>query len=348
MTNNFQLKSIALNFCSSTYNLGSYPLQNKTRQCQSRSLKIQMDSNIRSSYFDSALYPFPHQPAQLRQSRRPAAVNMTNSPYFARTHSHSSSSSSLEHLSPSGRSNSYYPQYQSSILQPLPHYSPYASGSSPVSAESPLSSSSPNESPLPEPPIDSMENDTSHVVNSDDYYPYNMADDLVPAEYLYPHAPRAFALTGYVAENPEMYKQPIAAPLPMPLSVAMGYTYSPEVKKFQPLCPSLSRQDMDQQYTSFLYGSPPTPTAHPAGSDVRSYRQDFDVTYQPQASTSSYPSFPALTSPAQHANYQQPRQNIKVESIPDLVTSYTPPADVPSSPNGLGVYDGLFNTGSYP
>jgi hypothetical protein len=306
-----------------------------------------MDENIRSSYFDSALYPPPHQPAQRPQSRRPAAVNMTNSPYFARTHSHSSSSSSHGHLSPSGRLNSYYPlpQQQSSLLQPLPSYSSYVSDGSAASAESPLSSSSANESPLPDPPVDSMENDTSHVVNGDDYYHYNMTDDMVAAGYLYPHAPRAFALTGYVAENPEMYKQPVAAPLPMPLSVAMGYTYSPEVKKFQPLCPSLPRQEMNQQYTGSSYVSPPTPTAQPAavGSDAHSYRQDFDVTYQPQAATSSYPSFPAP-----HASYQQPRQNIKVESVPELVTCYTPPADVSGSPNSLGVYDGFFDTGSYP
>ncbi|OAX39220.1 hypothetical protein K503DRAFT_102959 [Rhizopogon vinicolor AM-OR11-026] len=307
-----------------------------------------MDSNIRFSYFDSTLCPFPHQPAQRRQLRRSAAVNMTNSPYFARTHSHSRSSSSHRHLSPSGRLNSYYPlpQQQSSL-----GYSPYASDSSAASAGSPLSSSSANESPLPEPPVDSMENDTSHVVNADDYYPYNVADELVAAGYLYPHAPRAFALTGYVAENPEVYKQPVAAPLPMPLSVAMGYTYSPEVKKFQPLCPSLPRQDMDPQYTSSFYGSPPTPSAqlatHPVGSDVHTYRQDFDVTYQPQAATSSYPSFPASAPPAPHASYQQPRQDIKIESIPDLVTCYTPPADVTSSPNSLGVYDGLFDT-EYP
>jgi hypothetical protein len=42
-----------------------------------------------------------------------------------------------------------------------------------------LSSSSANESLLPELPIDSMENDTSHVVNGDYIYPYNMMDDLV-------------------------------------------------------------------------------------------------------------------------------------------------------------------------
>jgi hypothetical protein len=190
-----------------------------------------------------------------------------------------------------------------------------------------------------------MENDTSHVVNGDDYYHYNMTDDMVAAGYLYPHAPRAFALTGYVAENPEMYKQPVAAPLPMPLSVAMGYTYSPEVKKFQPLCPSLPRQEINRQYTGSSYVSPPTPTAQPTavGSDAHSYRQDFDVTYQPQAATSSYPGFPAP-----HPSYQQPRQNIKVESVPELVTCYTPPADVSSSPNSLGVYDSFFDTGSYP
>lgn len=311
---------------------------------------MQMDSNTHSSYFDSALYP---QSAQRQQSRRPPAANMTTSPYFARTQSHSSSTSSLERLSPSARLNSYYslPQHQSSLLQPLPRCSPYASGSSTASAESPLSSSSANESPLPEPPVDSMENDTSHVVNSDDYYPYNMTDDLVPPGHSYPHAPRAFALTGYVAENPEVYKQPVAAPLPMPLSVAMGYTYSPDVKKFQPLCPSLPRHEVDQQYTNFMYGSPPTPTvhpdSHPVESNVLRYRQDFEPTYQPQAATSSYPSFQALAPQAQHPSYQlQPRQNIKIESIPDLVT-YTPPADVSSSPDNLGVYEGLFNTGSY-
>ncbi|KAG2054892.1 hypothetical protein BDR06DRAFT_363710 [Suillus hirtellus] len=161
---------------------------------------------------------------------------MTSSPYFARTHSHSSSSPSLGHFSPSIRFNSYYSlAQQSPYPQPLPDYSPFPSDSSAASAESPLSSSSANESPLPEPPIDSMENDTSHVVG-DDYYPYIMTDDLVATGYLFPHAPRAF-LSGYVAENPEVYKQPVAAPLPMPLSVATGYSYSPEAKKFQPLCP---------------------------------------------------------------------------------------------------------------
>ena len=46
-------------------------------------------------------------------------------------------------------------------------------------------------------------------------------------------------------------------------------------------------------------------------------------------------------------NRLQPCQNIKVESIPDLVT-YTPPVDVASSPNNLGVYDDLFDAGLYP
>ena len=107
---------------------------------------------------------------------------------------------------------------------------------------------------------------------------------------------------------------------------------------------------MDSQYTSSFYGSPPTPTAHPVthpvGNDLHSYRQDFDVTYQPQADTSSYPTFPTTGA---HAIYQQPRQNIKVESILDLVAvTYTPPVDVVSSPNNLWVYDGLFDTGLYP
>jgi len=35
------------------------------------------------------------------------------------------------------------------------------------------------ESQLPELPIDSVENDTSHVVNGDYIYPYHMTDDLV-------------------------------------------------------------------------------------------------------------------------------------------------------------------------
>ena len=106
--------------------------------------------------------------------------------------------------------------------------------------------------------------------------------------------------------------------------------------------------ELDSQYTRSFYGSPPTPTAHPithpVGNDLHSYRQDFDTTYQPQVDTSSYPTFPAI---GPHAIYQQPRQNIKVESIPDLVT-YTPPVDVVSSPNSLGVYDGLFDAGSHP
>jgi len=105
---------------------------------------------------------------------------------------------------------------------------------------------------------------------------------------------------------------------------------------------------MDPQYTRSLYDSPPTPTPHPAthhvGIDVHSYRQDFDVTYQPQAATSSYHSFIATVL---WDIYQQPRQNMKVESVPDLVT-YTPPVDVASSPNSFGGYDGLFDAGSYP
>lgn len=311
---------------------------------------MQMDSNIRLSYFDSAPYPFSHQPTPRQQSGRSAAVNMSSSPYFARTHSHSRSSPTLGHFSPSIRFNSYYSLAQQSPLpQPLPDYSSYPSDSSAASAESPLSSSSANESPLPEPPIDSMENDTSHVVG-DDYYPYIMTDDATG--YLFPHAPRAFALSGYVAENPEVYKHPVAAPLPMPLSVAMGYTYSPEVKKYQPLCLPPQPQEADpQQYSNSLYGSPPTPAAnltHPAGSDANSYPQDFDAAYQPQAATSSYHGFPASVPSTSHSCYQQPRQNIKVESIPDLVAPYSPPTDLSNSPNSLAVYDGIFETGSSP
>jgi hypothetical protein len=87
------------------------------------------------------------------ESRRPAAVNMTNSPYYACTNSHFNPSSNHRHLSPFGRLNSYYPlsQQQSSLSHT--GYSPYASDSSAPPAESPLSSSSANESVLDaEPP----------------------------------------------------------------------------------------------------------------------------------------------------------------------------------------------------
>jgi len=55
---------------------------------------------------------------------------------------------------------------------------------------------------------------------------------------------------GGVCSRESRGKQHVAASLPMLLSVAMGYIYSPEVKKFQPLCPSLPRQEMEPQYTS--------------------------------------------------------------------------------------------------
>ena len=81
--------------------------------------------------------------------------------------------------------------------------------------------------------------------------------------------------------------------------------------------------EMDSQYTH-------SSSCHSScGERCTSYRQDFDVTHQPQAATSSYPSFTA-TGP--HAIYQLPRQNIKVENIPYLVT-HTPPVDVVSLPN---------------
>jgi len=101
----------------------------------------------------------------LGESRRSAAVNMTNSPYYACTHSHSNPSSNHRHLSPFGRLNSHYPlsQQQSSLSHMA--YSPYASDNSVPPAESPLSSSSANESLLPE--------------NGDYIYPYNMTDNLV-------------------------------------------------------------------------------------------------------------------------------------------------------------------------
>ena len=320
---------------------------------------MQTDSNSYLAYFAPSLHPLP--PSETRSPfHAPVAIaRMTGSPYPATTQSHSNPLPTFNHAHfspPAHTAPSYRAQsHHSPLHQTTLGYSPYPSDVSATSAESPLSSSSANESPLPEPPIDNMDNDmATHVATgNDDYYPYTSED--VSVAYPYGHVDsRPFPLPAYAVENPEFYKQPVSAPLPLNLSVTMDYSWSPEAKKFQPLYPPI-QQIQRQAHSPAKYSTqptitPPTPsvTRVTCGS-AQPFEQEID---EPDLIYPPIPSRHYANAPTQLTQRFSPgyslRRGVGVKQendipFPELYKS----ADIAGPSNGFGTFRTLLESGSH-
>lgn len=322
---------------------------------------MQTDSNGYFAYFAPSLSPLPSSQSQPSFQGSVRIARMAGSPYPTATQSHSNPLPAFNHAHfsppvhtiPSYRTQSHH----SPLRQTSLGYSPYPSDVSAASAESPLSSSSANESPLPEPPIDNMDNDmAAHVATgNDDYYPYTMSEDISVG---YPYGPigsRPLPLPTYALESPEFYKQPVSAPLPLNLSVAMGYSWSPEAKKFQPLYPPI-QQIQQQEHGPTKYPAQP-PVVAPTHSATRSTCGSAQSLEQeindPDLVYSSLPSRQYTTAPTQLSHQFSPgyslRQGTSVKqendiAFPDL---YNRSADIAGPSNGFGTFRSLLESGSH-
>lgn len=312
---------------------------------------MQTDSNTYFAYFAPALHPLSSSETQASLQPSVGTARMSGSPYPTPTQSHSNPHSAFHqgHFSP------YRTQpHHSPLRQPSLAYSPYPSDVSAASPESPLSSSSANESPLPEPPIDNMDNDmAAHVATgTDDYYSYTMSEDT-SAGYPYSHfGSRPLPLPAYTLDNPEYYKQPVSAPLPLNLSVAMGYSWSPEAKKFQPLYPPI-QQIQRQEHNPVKYPAQP-PLAHSAARATCGSAQPFDQAIDepdlvyPQLPSRHYTNAPTQLTQQFSPGYS-PRQDVTVKQendipFPDL---YNRSADIAGPSNGFGTFRALLDSGSH-
>ncbi|KAF8131574.1 hypothetical protein EV363DRAFT_1398663 [Boletus edulis] len=245
------------------------------------------------------------------------------------------------HFSPPVHAISSYRTHQTSL-----GYSPYSSDVSAASAESPLSSSSANESPLPEPPIDNMDNDlAAHVATgNDDYYPYTTSEDT-SLGYPYAHiGARPLPLSAY---TPEFYKQPVSAPLPLNLSLAMGYAWSPEAKKFQPLYPPI-QQIQRQGHSPTKYPSAPAQSATRATcGSAQPFEQEID---EPDLVYPQLPSRPYTSAPTQLTQQFSPgyslRQGVSVKQEHDIPFPdvYNRSADIAGPSSGFGTYRALLDS----
>ncbi|KAF8554347.1 hypothetical protein OG21DRAFT_1099233 [Imleria badia] len=296
---------------------------------------MQTDSNGYFAYFAPSLNPLPSSESQASFHGSVGIARMSGSPYPTATQSHSSPLPAFNHghfPSAVHTISSYRPQsHHSPLRQTSLGYSPYPSDVSAASAESPLSSSSANESPLPEPPIDNMDNDmAAHVATgNDDYYLYSMSEDVS---------------VGY---PPEFYKQPVSAPLPLNLSVAMGYSWSPEAKKFQPLYPPI-QQIQRQEHSPTKYAATHSATRSTCGS-AQSLEQEIndpDLVYPPLPSR-HYTSAPSQLSQQFSPGYSL-RQGVSVKQENDIAFPdvYNRSADIAGPSNGFGTFRTLLESGS--
>ncbi|KAG8219334.1 hypothetical protein J3R82DRAFT_217 [Butyriboletus roseoflavus] len=307
---------------------------------------MQLDSNGYSAYFA---------PSLLSSQPCPGIATMSGSPYPTATQPHSNPHPAFNHahFPQPGHSVSSYRthSHQSPLRQASLGYSPYPSDVSAASPESPISSSSANESPLPEPPIDNMDNDmAAHVATgNDDYYPYATED--ISLGYPYNHIGSRPLVPAYTLDSPEYYKQPVSAPLPMNISLAMGYSWSPETKKFQPLYPPI--QQIQRQHSPAEYPVQP-PVAGPVHTATRTTcgsAQPFDQAIDepdlvhPQLSSRHYTTAPTqLTQQFSPAYSLRQGVSIKQEndiSFPDL---YNRSADIAGPSTGYGTFRNLLDS----
>lgn len=312
------------------------------------------------AYFAPSLHPLSSSESQASFQGSEGIARMTGSPYPTATQSHSNPLPAFNHghFSPPVHTISSYrtQSHHSPLRQTSLGYSPYPSDGSAASAESPLSSSSANESPLPEPPIDNMDNDiATHVATgNDDYYPYTMSED-VSVGYPYGHiGSRPLPLPSYTLDNSEFYKQPVSAPLPLNLSVAMGYSWSPEAKKFQPLYPPIQQtQRQEHSLTKYATQPPVAARTHSATRATCGSAQPFeqeidepDLVY-PQLPSRHYTSAPTQLMQQFSPGYSL-RQGASVKQEADIPFPdvYNRSADIAGPSNGFGAFRPLLDSGS--
>ena len=202
-----------------------------------------------------------------------------------------------------------------------------------------------------------MDNDmAAHVATgNDDYYPYTVSEDI---SFGYPYAhigSRPLPLPTYAMDSSEFYKQPVSAPLPLNLSVAMGYSWSPEAKKFQPLYPPI--QQLQRQEHSPPKYAPQPPVSAPIGSATRltcgsaqPFEQEIDepdLVY-PQLPSRHYTSAPTQLTQQFSPGYPL-RQGATVKQENDMPFSdlYNRSTDTAGPSNGFGTFRTLLDPGSH-
>ena len=269
---------------------------------------------------------------------------MSGSPYTAPTHLRSNSTPGSD-LPPTFSSHSY--------SRAALGCSPYPSEVSSSSAESPLSASSVNESPFPEPLVDTMEYDTSPQIvgPNDDWCHYLPSDDPPAASYPFGIGPCAYPFANYDADTVDFYKQPISGLLPVNVSLAMKYSWSPAAKRFQPLFPQAHHPR--QQENNYSHPLPPVPSlssaSMPTSANVQSFAPDYDK-------QDLYPSSPSQSNVTTHApqptgplvDYLQSQPQITVKRESDSISAlYDHAGNAPSSTNSMAVLGAPYGTGSH-
>ncbi|KAI6133684.1 hypothetical protein EV401DRAFT_33586 [Pisolithus croceorrhizus] len=290
-------------------------------------------------------------------SRSLGSAGMTGSPYSASTQFHPDSTpgSDLGRHLPATRSLktfSPHSQYQNANIG----CSPYSSAVSASSAESPLSAaSSANESPLPEPLVDLDYDVHAQIVSgNDEWCSYLPSDEIAVPGYQYGSAPCAYPLSTYATENPDIYKQPVSGLLPMNVSVAMRYSWSPLAKRFQPLFPQGQQNSRGENNHPSPITAPPslrpvTGTACPPAQPFASDFEKTDLGYPPTAPLPQH----SITAPvpqshtAALADYMSTQHHITVKqetesSFPDF---YDRAGDVVSSNHPMEVFSASYESG---
>lgn len=288
-------------------------------------------------------------------SRSLGSAGMTGSPYSTSTQFRSDSTpgSDLGRFFPVAHSVKSFSPYQKANLG----CSPYSSAVSASSAESPLSAaSSANESPLPEPLVDMDYDGHAQIVSgNDDWCSYLPSDDITASGYQYGNGPCAYPLSTYAAENPDIYKQPVAGLLPMNMSVAMKYSWSPLAKRFQPLFPQGQQNPRSENNYSSPLAAPPSlqSATGPTCSPAQPFAPDLEKTDLVYPHTAPSPQH-SITAPVPQshttalADYMstQHHRTVKRETESGFPDLYDRGGDTVSSSHPMGVLGASYEPGS--
>lgn len=316
-------------------------------------------SNSYSASFPSTSRPL-HSRHHLSFSHRSlGTARMSGSPYTAPTQLRSNStpgSDSGRIISATHSLSPYSTHSQPS--QPSLGCSPYPSEVSSTSAESPLSASSINESPFPEPLIDTMDYDASpHIVGENGDWSYQLpSEDIATASYSL-NGPCSYPLPSYEADSADLYKQPVSGLLPMNVSLAMKYWWSPSAKRFQPLFPQPQQVHRQDNYYSNPLDSVPSQQSGTLRTSVtaQSFAPDFENTdlYPPLASSplqSNITTHAPQPPPVALVDYLPTQQQISVkqESDSSFSSLYDRVGNAVSSSNSMAVLVAPYESASPP
>jgi len=313
-------------------------------------------SNSYSASLPSTSRPLQNSRHRLSLSHRSlGTARMSGSPYTAPTQlrSNSTPGSDSGRIFSTAHSLSPYSTH-SQPSQPSLGCSPYPSEVSSTSAESPLSASSVNESPFPEPLIDTMDYDPPpHIVGGNEDWSYHLPSDDIAASYSL-NGPCSYSLSSYEADSADLYKQPVSSLLPMNVSLAMKYWWSPSAKRFQPLFPQAHQvHQQDINYSNPL-GSVPSQQSGTmrTSATVQSFAPDFENQdpYPPLASSPSQANMHAPQPPtAALVDYLSTHQQISVKQESDSAFSalYERAGNAVSSSNSMAVLGAPYESGSH-